>query len=202
MQSCTIAGSSIRPSRISSCTSTRWPVSKTSSSGRTPSSCTARAIARNIAGRIDHHVVAAGREVHGAAVERADLRPQLLDVHEALVRADHVRARGVDRQRRARSPPSTRSPPMPAVRLSTTSMSAARTRSTTCRYSSVSRDPRRSPGSRTWMCAIAAPGARRLDRGVGDLLGRDGHALAAIGRRAGAGDRTGDEGFPAHGPRV
>ena len=41
-------------------------------------------------------------------------------------------------------------------------------------------------------------GASRLDRGVGDLLRRDGHPIAAIGRGAGTGDGAGDEGFPLH----
>jgi hypothetical protein len=50
-------------------------------------------------GRVDHHVVAAGREVHRAAVERAQLGPQRLDVHEPLGSADHVGARGVGWER-------------------------------------------------------------------------------------------------------
>src|SRR6478672_9170615 len=57
----------------------------------------------------------------------------------------------------ASAPPSTRSPPMPAVRLRTTSTSLERTRSTTSRKSFGSRAPRPVWGSRTWMCAIAAP---------------------------------------------
>ena len=50
MQSWMSAGSSIRPSPISSLTRTRWPLSKTSSSGRTPSAWILRAIARRIPG--------------------------------------------------------------------------------------------------------------------------------------------------------
>ena len=46
---------------------------------------------------------------------------------------------------------------MPAVRLTTTSTSAARTRSTTSAYSPVSRLPLPVSGSRTWMCTTAAP---------------------------------------------
>ena len=50
MQSWISAGGSISPSAISSCTNTSWPVSNTSSSGRTPSSFTRAAIAFSTAG--------------------------------------------------------------------------------------------------------------------------------------------------------
>ena len=50
MQSWMTTGSSSSPSRISSFTCTRCPVSNTSSSGRTPSSCTRFAIVRSTAG--------------------------------------------------------------------------------------------------------------------------------------------------------
>ena len=51
----------------------------------------------------------------------------------------------------------TQSPPMPLVRLITTSVSLARTRSTASRNSAGSRLPLPVSGSRTWMWAIAAP---------------------------------------------
>ena len=92
-------GSSISPSRISSFTKTRWPVSKTSSSGCTPSSRTCARHRAQHRGRVDHHVVAACREVHRAAVERADLGPQLGDVRQPLRRAGHVGSRRVERER-------------------------------------------------------------------------------------------------------
>src|SRR5215472_1282007 len=57
------------------------------------------------------------------------------------------------------SPPSTRSPPMPAVRLRTTSTPEERTRSTTSRKSFGSRAPLPVAGSRTWTCTTAAPAA-------------------------------------------
>ncbi len=46
---------------------------------------------------------------------------------------------------------------MPAVRLITTSVPEARMRSTTSRKSFGSRAPLPVAGSRTWMCATAAP---------------------------------------------
>src|SRR6218665_61552 len=53
--------------------------------------------------------------------------------------------------------PISRSPPMPAVRLMMTSVSAQRMRSTTSRYRFGSRLPRPVCGSRTWQCATVAP---------------------------------------------
>ena len=50
MQSCTITGSSMRPWSTSHFASTRWPVSKISISGRTPSACTRLAMSASIAG--------------------------------------------------------------------------------------------------------------------------------------------------------
>ena len=50
MQSWIMQGSSISFSAISCLTKTRWPVSNTSHSGRTPSACTLRAIARSVEG--------------------------------------------------------------------------------------------------------------------------------------------------------
>ena len=50
MQSWSIAGSSTRPSAISCLANTRWPVSNTSISGRTPSSRICLAISRSIDG--------------------------------------------------------------------------------------------------------------------------------------------------------
>ncbi len=52
MQSWISGGSSISPSRISSSTITRCPVSNTSSSGRTPSVRMRAAIARSIPGAL------------------------------------------------------------------------------------------------------------------------------------------------------
>ena len=54
-------------------------------------------------------------------------------------------------------PPSTRSPPIPAVRLMTASTSALRMISTAWRYNETSREPCRVCGSRTWMWTTAAP---------------------------------------------
>ena len=55
------------------------------------------------------------------------------------------------------TPPNTMSPPMPAVRFSTTSMSLARMRSVRSRYSAGSRDGAPVSGSRTWQWTTAAP---------------------------------------------
>ena len=54
--------------------------------------------------RVDHHVLAAGGEVHRAAVERADLGEELLDVGEALAGAGHVGGLRVQFQRRLGTP--------------------------------------------------------------------------------------------------
>ena len=53
--------------------------------------------------------------------------------------------------------PRVRSPPIPEVRLMTTSTSALRTRSTTSVYRATSREPIPVIGSRTWMWTMAAP---------------------------------------------
>ncbi len=78
------AGLSIRPSRTSSFSKTRSPVSKTSTSGLTPRSLMPLAIARTMSGRVDHDVVATGGEVHRSGVERADFRTQFRDVLKPL----------------------------------------------------------------------------------------------------------------------
>ena len=148
-------------------------------------------------GRVDHDVVAAGREVHRAAVERADLGPQLRDVHEPLAGSDHVRSGSVERERRVLAAQhevaahargqvehhvdvgGTHALDHLAVQLGVTRPLAGRG----IAYVDV-RDRR--------------AGASRLDRGVGDLLRRDGHPIAAIGGGAGTGDGAGDEGFPLH----
>ncbi len=96
------------------------------------------------------------------------------------------------------SPPSTRSPPMPAVRLMTTSSVrradplhdlAIVRRVTTAPaglgVADVDVDDRRAR-------------ARRLDRRVRDLRRRDRHMLAPGGGVAGPGDRTRDEDVPVH----
>ena len=105
-------------------TITRWPVSKTSSSGRTPSSWIRSRHRPQHRRRVDHHVVAAGGEVHRAAVERADLRAQLARRARAARRRRPCPCPPASGGSGASSPPSTRSPPMPAVRLITTSTSA------------------------------------------------------------------------------
>ena len=168
-------------------------MSKTSSSGRTPSSRIRCAIARSIAGRVDHHVVAAGGEVHRAAVERADLRAQLLDVHEPLARRRSCPSRRRRPGAARPAPPSTRSPPIPAVRLRTTSTSAARTRSTTSRYSAGSREPWPVCGSRTWMWATAAPARAASIAAAAMSSGVDRDVVARARRVARAGHRAGDE---------
>ncbi|MCY1394914.1 hypothetical protein D9M71_98420 [compost metagenome] len=57
-----------------------------------------------------------------------------------------------------RSPgPISRSPPMPAVRLTMMSTSASRMRSITSRYSATSRLNLPVSGSRTWQCTTVAP---------------------------------------------
>ena len=53
--------------------------------------------------------------------------------------------------------PKTISPPIPAVRLITTSVSDARIRSTTSRYRCTARSGAPVSGSRTWQCTTAAP---------------------------------------------
>ena len=99
----------------------------------------------------------------------------------------------------ASSPPRTRSPPIPAVRLRTTSTSDARMRSTTARYSAGSRAPRPVSGSRTWMCATAAPARAASIAASAICSGVTGTCVAPADGVAGSGDRTGDENFPVHG---
>ena len=70
----------------------------------------------------DHGDVVAVAEVHAAAVERADLGQQLLDVLEPLEGRDHVAAGAAATVGWASS--TTRSPPMPVVRLMMTSVGA------------------------------------------------------------------------------
>ena len=55
------------------------------------------------------------------------------------------------------SPPRTKSPPIPAVRLITTSVPDDLIRSTTSAYKSTSREPLPVFGSLTWICTTAAP---------------------------------------------
>ena len=74
---------------------------------------------------------AALAEVEAAAVERADVGQQLLDVREPLDAVDQVGA--LDERASGRCGSSTRSPPMPAVVLMMTSTSLARMRSTASR---------------------------------------------------------------------
>ena len=88
-----------------------------------------------------------------AAVERADLGPQLLDVGQPLRRRRPCRCPPSSSGSGDSSPPSTRSPPMPAVRLSTTSTSGGADRARRPRGRAPGRAAAcRSAGSRTWMC--------------------------------------------------
>src|SRR6188508_3081443 len=97
MHSWYIGGSSTRRSATSLFANHRCPVSKISSSGRTPSSWIRFAPARSMSGvlNVDEAALA---EVQAAAVQRADLREQLFDVREPLDAADQVGAVGEARR--------------------------------------------------------------------------------------------------------
>ncbi len=142
--------------------------------------------------RVDHHVVAARGEVHAAAVERADLGPQLRHVGQPLRRANHVGARGVRRERRL-VPAEDEVAPHPGgevehdidVRSADALDHVSIERQLACRLAGdgVADVDVRDRGS----------GLGGLDRGGGDLLRRDRHPLAAARRVACAGDRARDE---------
>ena len=150
-------------------------------------------------GRVHHHVVAARGEVHRPAVERADLGQQLLDVREPLGRADHVGARLVGRQRR-----------LVAAEHEVAAHAGGEVQDDV----DVGRADPLDDRAVERRVAGAAAGlrvadvdvrdrrarARRLDRRVGDLLGRDRHVLAPAGGVAGARDGAGDEDLPVHCP--
>ena len=158
----------------------RWPVSNTSSSGRTPSSRTLRGHRAQHRGRVDHDVVAAGGEVHRAAVERADLGPQLGDVREPLVGARPCRCRPRRGGSGACSPAEHEVAAHAGGQVEhRRRRRRARTRSTTSRYSAVSRDAAPGRGIADVDVRDRRAGARRLDRRVGDLLRRHRHAVAA-----------------------
>ena len=91
-------GSSISPSSISCLTNTRCPVSNTSSSGLTPECLDRFRHSPQRRRRVGHDVIAE-REIHGSAIERANLGQKLGHMSEALARADHIRAVGIERQR-------------------------------------------------------------------------------------------------------
>ena len=149
-------------------------------------------------GRVDHHVVAAGGEVHRSAVERADLRAQLLDVREPLGRAGHVRSCLVRRQGRV---------------LATEDEVAAHPRGQVeddvdVRSADLLDDRAVEGGIARSASGVGVadvdvrncrPRARRLDRGVRDPLGRHRDVLAAPGRIPRSGHGTSDENFPIHG---
>ena len=78
-------------------------------------------------GRVGHDVVALA-EIHRAAIERADFRQQLGDMRERARSRRPCRCRLATGGSGFSTMPSVRSPPMPAVRLITTSMPEARMR--------------------------------------------------------------------------
>src|SRR4029079_18775697 len=146
----------------------------------------------------DHDVVAAGGEVHRAAVERADLGHQRAYVVEALGGNSHVGAVRIDRQHL---------------------LVAAQHQIATHSCGEVEDDvdargpdpldglgvelgrPRTLAGLRVAHVNVRDRGSclGRLDGRVGDLLGRDGDVRALAHRVAGPGDCAGDEDFPVHG---
>ena len=75
---------------------------------------------------VDHDVVALSK-VHGPAVQRGDLGHQLAHVGQTLGGPGHVGALVGRGQGFTSAEPRVRSPPMPEVRLSTTSVLDART---------------------------------------------------------------------------
>src|SRR5690242_11464646 len=148
-------------------------------------------------GRVHHDVVAAGGEVHRAAVERADLGTQLGDVAQALLGPGHVGAGGVRRER---------------LVLPAEDEIAAHPRGQVEHDVDVG-----GPHSLDHLpveLRIAGALARlgiadvdvcdrrarpgRLDGGVRDLFGRNRHQRAAAGGVAGARDGARDEDLPVH----
>jgi hypothetical protein len=157
-----------------------WPLSNTSSSGRTPSSCE----------------LAAGREVHAAAVERADLGQQLHHVRQALLGADHVGDIRVGWQRLWRAKHQIAAHPTGQVHHHV-DIGAAHPP----HHLPVEGDVARAAaavGIADVDVGDGRPRPRGLDRGVRDLRRRDRDAVAATGVVAGAGHRAGDEHLLVH----
>ena len=195
MQSWIITGSSSSPSRIELLHLHEVTGVEHLQLGADPERLHPRGHGPQHARAVDHDVVAARREVHRAAVERADLGPQQLHVGQALGRADQVGGGGVDRQGRLVAPEHE----VPAHA-----------------GGEVEHDVH--PGGadlvHDLLVELGVAGAvaglgiahvdvhdrrarlRRLDGRGGDLLGRDRHVRAPADRVAGAGDGTGDEGVP------
>ena len=97
------------------------------------------------------------------------------------------------------SAPTSRSPPMPAVRLMMTSLFLARMRSTT---SAIEIDTAGAlAGLRIAHMAVddGRAGGGRFERRIGDLLGRDRNGRMLADRVAGAGHGAGDDDFGVHG---
>ena len=195
MQSWYIAGASIRPSSTRVLANHRWPVSKISIS-------TADAELLDLLGALAEHVrgadvdQAALAEVEAAAVERADVGEQLLDVGEPVDAAHQVGA--VDERRRV-------------VRVEH-QVAAHAGGGVDDDVDVGGPDPlddlaveRDVPGALAglWVADVdvddRGPGACRGDAGLGDLLGGHRHVLGAADGVAGPGQGAGDHDVAVHG---
>ena len=193
-----IGGSASRPSLIICLANQRWPVSNTSSSGFTPSSwIRAGALAQIVRrGDVDHVAVA---EIQRAAIERADLRQQLLDMGQALDRADHIgRRAGLGRLVVAHFEIAAHAGGEIDHHVGVAAADALD-------HFAVELDIAAAlAGLGIAHMAMGDGGARlgRLDRRVGDLLRRDRNCRMLAHGVAGAGDGAGDDDFIVHGNRL
>ena len=147
---------------------------------------------RSMLGRAD---VDAGAEVQGAAVEAADLRADVLDVGQALQRADHVGAGTADGRVLVQGIP------VAAHAGGQVDHHVGLAVADPLDHLAVERDvARRRPGLRVAHVAVGdgGTGLGGLDRGIGDLLRGDRDRRVLVDGIAGAGDGTGDDDFGVH----
>ena len=151
------------------------------------------------AGRVGHHVIGFGK-VHRAAIERADFGQQFLHMEQPLHRADHVGARRIERE---------------GVLARAEHDIAAHSGGQIDHHIGIAgAHPLHHFAVKRHIAAALAsfriahmdmrnrrPGACRLDRGIGDLRGRDGDSRVLVHRGARTSDRTGDERLEIHGMR-
>ncbi len=150
-------------------------------------------------GRVDHDIVAAGGEIHRAAIERADLGQQLLDMGKPLGRAGHVGAGRVGRQRLLdRAEHEIAAHPGGQVEHDI----GARGAHPVDHLGVELGVARALAGARIADMDMGDRGAGlgRLDGGIGDLLllRRHRHLFRLARRVARPGHRAGDEDFPIH----
>ena len=148
-------------------------------------------------GRVHQHVVAACREVHRAAVERADLRPELLDVREPLGGSREIGGL-VERERRLVA--AEHEVAAHARRQVHDHVGAGR--ADTIDHLGVKLGIARTlagGGIADVDVHDGSAGLRGLDRGRGDLLRRDRNLVRLSGRISRTGDGAGDEDVPPHG---